>query len=114
MFGDLFQSEIETHGIDAIAVTVLTSVIGRRRGRILVDAGGLALSKDRSTEAAPHDYGYGLALDIDGQEQLGNSIVAERIRSTGWSIWIRRIQSTCRSAANCDRAQSRVHDRGGA
>ena len=52
--------------IDAIAITVLTSVIGRRPGRILVDAGGLALSKDRSTEATPHDYGYGLALDIDG------------------------------------------------
>ncbi|HEY4042891.1 MAG TPA: alanine racemase, partial [Rhodopila sp.] len=47
MFGDLFQAEIETHGADAIAVTVLTSVIGRRPGRLLVDAGGLALSKDR-------------------------------------------------------------------
>ena len=66
MFGDLFQAEIETHRVDAIAMTVLTSVIGRRPGRILVDAGGLALSKDRSTEATPHDYGYGLALDIDG------------------------------------------------
>ena len=29
MFGDLFQAEIETHGLDGIAVTVLTSVIGR-------------------------------------------------------------------------------------
>ena len=50
MFGDLFQAEIETHGADAIAVTVLTSVIGRRPGSVLVDAGGLALSKDRSTQ----------------------------------------------------------------
>ena len=49
MFGDLFQAEIGTHGLDAIALTVLTSVIGRRPGRLLVDAGGLALSKDRST-----------------------------------------------------------------
>ncbi|MBN8898460.1 MAG: alanine racemase, partial [Rhodospirillales bacterium] len=30
MFGDLFQAEIGTHGMDDIAMTVLTSVIGRR------------------------------------------------------------------------------------
>ena len=66
MFGDLFQSEIGTHGIDDIALTVLTSVIGRRPGRLLVDAGGLALSKDRSTEGAPRDYGFGLVLDLAG------------------------------------------------
>jgi D-serine deaminase-like pyridoxal phosphate-dependent protein len=83
MFGDLFQSEIETHGADAIAVTVLTSVIGRRPGRILVDAGGLALSKDRSTEATPHDYGYGLALDIDGRRTYGNAIVRKAYQEHG-------------------------------
>jgi D-serine deaminase-like pyridoxal phosphate-dependent protein len=71
MFGDLFQSEIGTHGVNDIAVTVLTSVIGRRPGRILVDAGGLALSKDRSTEAAPHDYGFGLVLDRAGRPMDG-------------------------------------------
>jgi D-serine deaminase-like pyridoxal phosphate-dependent protein len=83
MFGDLFQSEIETHGADAIAVTVLTSVIGRRPGRILVDAGGLALSKDRSTEATPHDYGYGLALDIEGNRGFGNAIVRRAYQEHG-------------------------------
>jgi D-serine deaminase-like pyridoxal phosphate-dependent protein len=83
MFGDLFQSEIETHGADAIAVTVLTSVIGRRPGRILVDAGGLALSKDRSTEATAHDYGFGLALDIDGKRGLGNAIVRKAYQEHG-------------------------------
>jgi len=83
MFGDLFQAEIETHGIDAIAVTVLTSVIGRRDGRVLVDAGGLALSKDRSTEAAPRDYGYGLALDIRGTRGLGNAIVQRAYQEHG-------------------------------
>src|SRR5689334_9908339 len=67
MFGDLFQAEIGTHGIDDIAVTVLASVIGRRPNRLLIDAGGLALSKDRSTETAPQDYGFGLALDIAGR-----------------------------------------------
>jgi D-serine deaminase-like pyridoxal phosphate-dependent protein len=83
MFGDLFQAEIETHGYDGIAVTVLTSVIGRRPGRILVDAGGLALSKDRSTESAPHDYGFGLALDIDGTRGLGHAIVRKAYQEHG-------------------------------
>jgi D-serine deaminase-like pyridoxal phosphate-dependent protein len=83
MFGDLFQEEIETHGADAIAVTVLTSVIGRRPGKILVDAGGLALSKDRSTEATPHDYGYGLALDIDATRGLGHAIVRKAYQEHG-------------------------------
>ena len=83
MFGDLFQSEIETHGEDAIAVTVLTSVIGRRPGRILVDAGGLALSKDRSTAATPHDFGFGLALDLDGRRTLGQATVGKAYQEHG-------------------------------
>jgi D-serine deaminase-like pyridoxal phosphate-dependent protein len=83
MFGDLFQAEIETHPADAIAVTVLTSVIGRRAGRVLVDAGGLALSKDRSTEATAVDYGYGLALDIDGQRSLGHAVVRKAYQEHG-------------------------------
>lgn len=83
MFGDLFQAEIETHGADSIAVTVLASVIGRRPGRILIDAGGLALSKDRSTEATRHDYGYGLALDIDGNPTLGDAIVRRAYQEHG-------------------------------
>ena len=83
MFGDLFQAEIETHSVDSIAVTVLTSVIGRRPGRVLVDAGGLALSKDRSTESAPHDYGFGLALHLDGSRGYGNAIVRRAYQEHG-------------------------------
>jgi D-serine deaminase-like pyridoxal phosphate-dependent protein len=83
MFGDLFQAEIETHGNDSTAVTVLASVIGRRPGRILVDAGGLALSKDRSTETAPHDYGFGLALDLAGGRSYGNAIVRRAYQEHG-------------------------------
>jgi D-serine deaminase-like pyridoxal phosphate-dependent protein len=83
MFGDLFQAEIGTHGIDDIAVTVLTSVIGRRPGKLLVDAGGLALSKDRSTEAAPKDYGFGLMLDVDGTQSHGDAIVRRAYQEHG-------------------------------
>ncbi len=75
MFGDLFQAEIGTLSLDDIAVTVLASVIGRRSGRLLIDAGGLALSKDRSTEAAPTDYGFGLLLDRHGKRTYGDAVV---------------------------------------
>lgn len=83
MFGDLFQAEIGTHGMDDIAMTVLTSVIGRRPGRLIVDAGGLALSKDRSTEAAPRDYGFGLVLDLAGRPAFGDAIVRRAYQEHG-------------------------------
>ncbi len=83
MFGDLFQAEIETHAMDGIAVTVLTSVIGRRPGKVLVDAGGLALSKDRSTEAAPRDYGFGLVLDASGRPSYGDALVKRAYQEHG-------------------------------
>lgn len=83
MFGDLFQAEIGTHALEDIAVTVLTSVIGRRPGRLLVDAGGLALSKDRSTETAPQDYGFGLVLDTAGAQSFGRTIVRRAYQEHG-------------------------------
>ena len=85
MFGDLFQAQIGTNGLDALALTVLTSVIGRRPAerRILVDAGALALSKDRSTQAVPHDYGFGLALDINANPTLGQSLVTRANQEHG-------------------------------
>jgi D-serine deaminase-like pyridoxal phosphate-dependent protein len=83
MFGDLFQSEIETHARDSIALTVLTSVIGRPSGRLLIDAGALALSKDRSTELTPNDFGFGLTLDIRGEPALGNAIVRKAYQEHG-------------------------------
>lgn len=77
MFGDLFQAQLGTHPHDDIAVTVLASVIGRRpaQGTILLDSGGLALSKDRSTQAAPKDYGFGLVLDMDARAAFGDAII---------------------------------------
>src|SRR5258706_13089023 len=60
-----------------MAVTVLASVIHRRQAenRIVIDAGAMALSKDRSTAAAPKDYGFGLVLDAAGRRNLGEAIV---------------------------------------
>ena len=68
MFGDLFQAQIGSCAIEDLAVSVLATVTGHQRdaGHLLIDAGGLALSKDRSTADAPHDCGFGLLLREDG------------------------------------------------
>ncbi len=77
MMGDLLQGQLGTHPLEDIAVTVLASVTGRypARGAVLVDAGALALSKDRSTEAAPRDWKFGRVLDLDGNPTLGDALV---------------------------------------
>jgi D-serine deaminase-like pyridoxal phosphate-dependent protein len=77
MFGDLFQSEIGSCGPGDIAVSVLSSVIGQRRSenRVLIDAGFLALSKDRSTANTPHDVGFGRVADLSGGLGLGDVTV---------------------------------------
>jgi D-serine deaminase-like pyridoxal phosphate-dependent protein len=64
-FGDLVQAELGTCGVDDIAIGVLASVIGhnRRDGRVLVDAGFLALSRDRGTAELPVDWCYGAVCD---------------------------------------------------
>ncbi len=85
MFGDLFQAQIGSHTLDDCALTVLASVIGRRpdRRQLLIDAGGLALSKDRSTEAAPRDYGFGLVLGLDGTPRYGDAVVRRAYQEHG-------------------------------
>ncbi len=79
MAGDLFQSGIHSLAEEEIAVSVLASVIAHRPdlNQIVVDAGGLALSKDRSTAALEGgDLGYGVVLDVEGTPSLGRLIVA--------------------------------------
>ncbi len=85
MFGDLFQAEILTHAQEDIAATVLAMVIGLREAenKIVLDAGALALSKDRSTQATDHDYGFGLVLAEDGSPRLGRSIVRHAYQEHG-------------------------------
>ncbi len=65
-FGDLFQAGIGSCGRDDIAVGVLASVIshGRAGDALMIDAGGLALSKDRSTAGlGDGDCRYGVVVD---------------------------------------------------
>jgi D-serine deaminase-like pyridoxal phosphate-dependent protein len=64
-FGDLVQAELGTCAIGDIAIGVIASVIGHnhQHGRVLIDAGFLALSRDRGTADLPIDWGYGAVCD---------------------------------------------------
>lgn len=88
MFQDLFQAEIGSCGRKDIALTVLASVIGRSpdENRFLVDAGALALSKDRSTQATEHDAGYGSVWDIDGAPAFGNCKIERAYQEHGVGV----------------------------
>lgn len=68
VFFDLVQCGIGVCAIDDIALSVLTTVIGhqRERGWILVDAGWMALSRDRGTAQQALDQGYGVVCDVTG------------------------------------------------
>lgn len=68
VFFDLFMTNVGVCAIDDIALSVLTTVAGHQpeRGWIIVDAGWMAMSRDRGTARQRHDYGYGIACDLKG------------------------------------------------
>ena len=68
VFFDLVMAGIGACGVDDIALSVLTTVIGRQRagGGVIVDAGWTALSRDRGTAHQAVDQGYGVVCDVDG------------------------------------------------
>ena len=79
MFCDLFQAGIGVCGRGDIALDVLASVIGQRRDEnlLLIDAGALALSKDRSTAQLADDCGFGLVRDaLTGHPHDGLKVVS--------------------------------------
>jgi D-serine deaminase-like pyridoxal phosphate-dependent protein len=67
VFFDLVMAGIGVCGIDDIALSVLSSVIGHQtdKRQIIVDAGWMALSRDRGTARQPIDQGYGLVCDAN-------------------------------------------------
>jgi D-serine deaminase-like pyridoxal phosphate-dependent protein len=69
VFFDLVMTGIGVCTADDIALSVLTTVIGHKpeRGWILVDAGWMAMSRDRGTAAQRVDQGYGLVCDVHGR-----------------------------------------------
>jgi D-serine deaminase-like pyridoxal phosphate-dependent protein len=68
VFHDLVMAGIGVCAVQDIALSVLGSVIGHQpdKGWTLIDAGWMALSRDRGTQAQPVDQGYGLVCAEDG------------------------------------------------
>lgn len=69
VFFDLVMAGVGVCGLDDLALSVLTTVIGHQpeRGWLLVDAGWMALSRDRGTASQALDRGYGLVCDVAGR-----------------------------------------------
>jgi D-serine deaminase-like pyridoxal phosphate-dependent protein len=76
-FFDLVMAGLGVCRIDNIAVSVLTSVIGHQveKDWIIVDAGWMAMSRDRGTAKQQVDQGYGIVCDLAGQP-IGDLIVS--------------------------------------
>jgi D-serine deaminase-like pyridoxal phosphate-dependent protein len=68
VFFDLVMAGLQVCAVDDIAVSVLATVIGHQasKGWILVDAGWMAMSRDRGTASQRIDQGYGVVCSVDG------------------------------------------------
>jgi D-serine deaminase-like pyridoxal phosphate-dependent protein len=70
IFFDAFQATLGSCSFDDCALTVLASVIHRdvSRRKIIIDAGAIALSKDRGPVELDPKCGYGKVLDLEGND----------------------------------------------
>lgn len=69
VFFDLFMAGLNVCRQEDIALSVLTTVIGHQpqKGWILVDAGWMAMSRDRGTAKQAVDQYYGVVCDLQGR-----------------------------------------------
>ena len=84
VFFDLVMHGIGVCRLDDIAVSVLATVIGRKpeKGWILIDAGWMALSRDRGTASQAVDQRYGVVCDLEGRP-YPDLLVAEASQEHG-------------------------------
>ena len=66
---DLVMHNVGVNDISEIALSVLTTVIGHQseKGWAIVDAGWMAMSRDRGTQNQKHDFGYGIVCRENGE-----------------------------------------------
>jgi D-serine deaminase-like pyridoxal phosphate-dependent protein len=69
VFFDLVMRNVGVCAVDDIALSVLTTVIGHQedKGWAIVDAGWMAMSRDRGTQKQKQDFGYGLVCTENGE-----------------------------------------------
>jgi len=85
IFYDVFQTAIRTCQIDELAFSVLATVISVDvdRGRAVIDAGALALSKDAGPTHVDAECGYGLAVTVEDQHPLPGLRIASLTQEHG-------------------------------
>jgi D-serine deaminase-like pyridoxal phosphate-dependent protein len=68
VFFDLVMQNVGVCSASDIALSVLATVIGHQadKGWAIVDAGWMAMSRDRGTSKQKHDFGYGQVCALDG------------------------------------------------
>lgn len=73
VFFDLVMHNVGVCTTDEIALSVLTTVIGHQtdKGWAIVDAGWMAMSRDRGTAKQQQDFGYGQVCTLDGTPMPG-------------------------------------------
>jgi D-serine deaminase-like pyridoxal phosphate-dependent protein len=78
VFFDLVMCNVGVCALQDVALSVLTTVIGHQeaKGWVLVDAGWMAMSRDRGTEKQLTDYGYGQVCDFAGQALTGYTMTS--------------------------------------
>lgn len=67
-FFDAFQATLGSCAFEDTALTVFAAVIHKGKNRIVIDAGAIALSKDRGPVGLDPACGYGHVLDLEGNE----------------------------------------------
>lgn len=66
IFFDNYQATLGSCSFEDTALTVLAAVIHVSDGKLVIDAGGIAMSKDRGPVGLDPSCGYGRVLDLDG------------------------------------------------
>ena len=84
VFQDLVMAGLGVCSVEQLALSVLASVIGHQRDKnqLIIDAGWMAMSRDRGTASQPVDQGYGLVCDVSG-EPSGDLIVVDANQEHG-------------------------------
>ena len=81
---DLVMHNVGVCGADDIALSVLTTVIGHQeeKGWAIVDAGWMAMSRDRGTQKQKRDFGFGQVCTEDGTV-LSDYVISEANQEHG-------------------------------
>jgi D-serine deaminase-like pyridoxal phosphate-dependent protein len=68
IFFDNYQATLGSCSFEDTALTVLAAVIHKNAKKLVVDAGAIAMSKDRGPVGLDPSCGYGRVLDLEGNE----------------------------------------------